>query len=52
MEATKTEEKPKINEIYTQIEEMEHEQLVICYDKPTGLWVEPECGIIPMKQMQ
>lgn len=37
MEATKTEEKTEINEIYAQIEEMEHEQLVICYDKPTGL---------------
>ncbi|EPR65905.1 Glu/Leu/Phe/Val family dehydrogenase [Cyclobacterium qasimii] len=37
MAAIKTEEKPKINEIYAQMEEMEHEQLVICYDKPTGL---------------
>ncbi|WP_339924034.1 Glu/Leu/Phe/Val dehydrogenase [uncultured Cyclobacterium sp.] len=37
MAAIKTEEKPKINEIYAQMEEMEHEQLVICFDKPTGL---------------
>ncbi|WP_339716631.1 Glu/Leu/Phe/Val dehydrogenase [Cyclobacterium amurskyense] len=37
MAAIKTEEKPKINEIYGQMEAMEHEQLVICYDKPTGL---------------